>query len=110
MYTAHHPAPFTRNGTPPQPANAENTRGPRSRAGLKLAIVSGPTSEIKQRHRQPDRRRCQDLRARLVPLVASRSKITSSNTAVAMTSAPKAAADDIRKRASGVSGCPPGFG
>jgi hypothetical protein len=37
-------------------------------------------------------------------------KITSSNAAVPMTSAPKAASEDMRWRTSGVSGCPPGLG
>ena len=109
MYTAHHPAPFTWNGTLPQPASAENIRGPKSRAGLKLAIVRGPTSEIKSVTVRPivaAVRTCG--RALFCSSVAQ--KITSSNTAVAITSAPKAVAGSIRKRASGVSGRPHGFG
>ena len=90
MYTAHHPAPFTRNGTLPQPANAENTRGPRSRAGLKLAIVSGPTSEIRSVTVRPIKAAVRICgRALFRSLVAQ--KITNSSTAVAITPAPKAA-------------------
>ena len=91
------PCPVHLERNAAQPAIAENTRGPRSRAGLKLAIVSGATSEINSVTVSPivaAVRTCG--RAFFRSSVAQ--KITSNKTAAATTSVPNAATADNRAR------------